>query len=107
VGSTQRVRRGSAAHQMADSDSNIDKSESKNVNKLVEIISDVQGYLYNHLREYLGGAYADTSNFLKDSSKFQELKKLNFYWKLNEKYSFEYYEDVNYRTRLDFLLTDS
>lgn len=49
----------------------------------------------------------DVNNLLNVSRRFEILKKLKYYWKLNKKYFAEYYRDDFFRSRVDSLLINS
>jgi hypothetical protein len=38
---------------MADNSSNINKSESKNRNRVLEMMSDIEGYVFESLQDFL------------------------------------------------------
>jgi hypothetical protein len=50
---------------------------------------------------------SDRNYLLNVSKKLQNLKNSKFYWSLNEEYSLKYYNDIDYKTRLDLLLNDA
>jgi hypothetical protein len=88
--------------------SNDSKSESKHRNPLVEMISDVDGYLFKRLQEFL--PYTLINRLLNVSIKFRDMKKLYHYWKLDvshcQKYLLRFPSDILFRKKLNSLITN-
>lgn len=56
------------------------------------------------IQEYLKFIFIDINNILNMSAKYLSMKKEKFHWKLNRKYSYEYYSNVLSKSRLDHLI---
>jgi hypothetical protein len=59
------------------------------------------------VQEFLGRSKSDVNNLVNVSRKFQEIKRSNYYWKLNKDQSSEYHNDVTFKSRLDSLLSNA
>jgi hypothetical protein len=89
-------------HLIAGNSSNVGKSEMKTVNDKLTLFDRfmLTEFLFQELQEYLSYRYThtDMNNILNVSRNLASIKKSNFYWKLKQKFSLEYYFD-NYKTR--------
>jgi hypothetical protein len=63
--------------------------------------------IFQKLEEFLNYRNGDMNSLLNVSRRFKILKKMKYYWKLNKKYSAEYYRDDTFKSKMDSLLIDS
>jgi hypothetical protein len=60
--------------------------------------------LFEQLQRYVN--YSTINNLLNLSKKYKGVKKLQFFWKLNNKYSVKYYRENDFKFKLNALLDD-
>jgi hypothetical protein len=58
--------------------------------------------LFEQLQRYVN--YSTINNLLNLSKKYKGVKKLQFFWKLNNKYSVKYYRENDFKFKLNALL---
>jgi hypothetical protein len=66
----------------------------------VVVLNDL---IFQQLQELLHHTNTSLNNLLSVSRTFESIKKTNFYWKLNKRYSLTYYKSVQYRERIALL----
>ncbi len=88
---------------MASSSSIIGISNVKTI--LVRMI--LTEFIFRQVQEYLDHNKTDINNISNVSREFQEIKRSNFYWKLNKGRSLAYCNDGTFKSRLDSLLSNT
>lgn len=82
-----------------------DDSESNDIPLFDRVI--LNDLIFHKIEGFLNDTNIDANNLLNVCKKFEIMKKEKFYWKLNRKYSAEYYHCSIFKIRLDSLLTST
>mmetsp|Transcript_25648 Transcript_25648/g.24504 ORF Transcript_25648/g.24504 Transcript_25648/m.24504 type:complete len:415 (+) Transcript_25648:117-1361(+) len=86
--------------------SNISNGNGEKKNTLFDriVLNDL---IFQELEGYLIYPSTDVNNLLNACRSFEIIKKAKYYWKLNKKYSAEYYHSTTFKHGIEALLNDA